>query len=34
MRKFKNENWVKNGKKQVNVRMKIGQSLDFDGKNR
>ena len=30
--KYKYENWAKNGKKWVNIRIKLGQILGFDGK--
>ena len=29
MGEYKNENWVKNGKKWVNLRMKIGTNFGF-----
>ena len=29
MGKYKNENWIKNGKKQVNTRMKIEINFGF-----
>ena len=33
MREYKNENWVKNDKKWLNIRMKIGTNFGFfDGK--